>query len=67
MRAAIFALEARGVGRGRLVHRNAEQNHAHPKNAIDYLTKSNKGWLCQGKGGGLRVGVRHSATTPATF
>jgi hypothetical protein len=42
-------------------------------NAIDYLTKPNKGWLCQGKGGGggageggLRVGVRDTPH-PATF
>ncbi len=33
--------------------------------AINYLTKSNKGWLCQGKGGG-GGGFESGYVTPPT-
>ena len=65
MRAAIFALEARGLGRGR----NAEQNHAHlQRHRLFGQVQQRLVVPGQGGGGGLRVGVHETVTpTPATF
>ena len=67
MRAAIFALKARRVGRGGLIHRNAEHNHARlQRHRLFGQVQQRLVVPGQGGGGGFESGCV-TPPTPATF